>query len=59
MKFVECPRIRDYHTSDSEKAAIIKEVFDENPSAFHVEVVEGGVKVFYSNDEYETWLKQT
>ena len=58
MKFIESKAIQNDILNDAEKAAILKEVMNENPEAGHVEIVDGGVAVFSSYIEYCTWIDQ-
>ena len=58
MEFIESRAVQNDILSDAEKAAIIKEILEDNPAAVHAEIVEGGVMIFDSIDEYETWAAQ-
>jgi len=58
MTFIESRAVQNDIPTDATKAAIINEVREENPSAEHVEIVEGGAMLFDSYDEYLTWADQ-
>ena len=57
--FIEISRIQDYHTTAAELAAILKEVYRDNPDAYMCELVEGGAMVFGTAADYDTWNNQT
>jgi hypothetical protein len=55
MMFIESKAVQNNILSDSEESAILSEVRAEYPCADHFEIVNGGVMVFDTYDEYLTW----
>ena len=56
--FIQSEYIANSILSDSEKSAIVNEAYAEHPAAAHIEIVEGGIMVFDSYEDYETWTQQ-
>ena len=55
--FIESSYIQNSILSDAEESAIIAEAVREN-SAAHAVIVDGGVMVFATWDDYATWTEQ-
>ena len=58
MQFIESRQMTDYHCSPAEENAILDQIGRDNPGAFACMLVEGGVMVFDTYQEFKTWTEQ-
>jgi len=58
MKFIHSDYIEHSILGDAERAAIYREIAEEYPGCACAEIVDAGIMVFDTVDEYETWIEQ-